>query len=87
MWPLLQLACVPTPKIRSDVWDCVESYAIPMFLARRLKITFTSNSKLKILLCDILILVLSSFKSLSLVASTRRAALNLTCLLEVSQQA
>ncbi len=46
MWPLLQLACVPTPKILSDIWDRVESYAIPMFLAHRLKITFTSNPKL-----------------------------------------
>jgi hypothetical protein len=42
----LQLACVPTPKICSDIWDRVESYAIPLFLARRLKITFTSNPKL-----------------------------------------
>ncbi len=40
-WP-----CVPTLKIRSDMWDRVESYAIHMFLAYRLKITFTSNLKL-----------------------------------------
>ncbi len=46
MWPLLQVACVPTPKIHLDIWDPVESYAIPMFLACRLKITFASNPKL-----------------------------------------
>ena len=40
-WP-----CVPTPNVRSDVWDLVESYAMHMFLARGLKITFTSNLKL-----------------------------------------
>ncbi len=40
-WP-----CVPTPNVHSDIWDCVESYAIHMFLARRQKITFTSNLKL-----------------------------------------
>jgi hypothetical protein len=56
-------------------------------IACRLKITFTSNPKLKILLCDMLIIVLSSFKLLSLVALTRCAALNLAYLLEVGQQA
>ncbi len=73
-------------KICSDVWDCVESYAIPMFLTCRQKIAFTSNPKL-IISVLILILLLSSFKSLSLVASTRHTALNLACLLEVGQQA
>jgi hypothetical protein len=77
---------VPTPKIRLDVWDCVESFGIPMFLACRLKITYTSNPKL-IISVLIPILLLPSFKLLSLVASTRHAALNLACLLEVSQQA
>ncbi len=57
-----------------------------MFLARGQKITFTSNPKL-IISVLILILLLPSFKSLSLVAWTRQAALNLACLLEVGQQA
>ncbi len=78
---------MPTPKIHLDTWDHVESYAIHMFLARRPKITFTSNLKLIISFLVLLILVLSLFKSLSLVASTRHAALNLACLLEVGQQA
>jgi hypothetical protein len=73
-------------KICSDIWDHVESYAIPMFLACGQKITFTSNPKL-IISVLILILLLPSSKSLSLVASTRHAALNLACLLEVGQQA
>jgi hypothetical protein len=81
-WP-----CVPTPKICSDVWDRVESYAIHMFLARRLKITFTSNLKLIISFLVLHIGLLSLFKSLILVASTRHAVLNLSCLLEVGQQA
>ncbi len=41
-WP-----CVPTPNVRSDIWARVESYAIHMFLACRVKITFTSNLKLE----------------------------------------
>ena len=57
-----------------------------MFLARGQKITFTSNPKL-IISVLILILLYPSFKSLSLVASTTHAALNLACLLEVGQQA
>jgi hypothetical protein len=79
--------CVPTPKICSDIWDCVESYAIHMFLARRLKITFASNLKLAISFLVLHIVLLSLFKSLILVASSRHAALNLACLLEVGQQA
>jgi hypothetical protein len=80
-WHVCQLQ-----KIRSDTWDCVESYVIPMFLARGQKITFTSKPKL-IISVLILILSLPSFKSLSLVVSTKHAALNLACLLEVGQQA
>jgi hypothetical protein len=80
-WHVCQLQ-----KIRSDIWDRVESYAIPMFLARGQKITFASNPKL-IISVLILILLLPSLKSLSLVAPTRHAALNLKCLLEVGQQA
>jgi hypothetical protein len=80
-WHVCQLQ-----KICLDIWDCVESYAIPMFLAHGQKITFTSNPKL-IISVLILILLLPSFKSLSFVASTRHAALNLACLLEVGQEA
>jgi hypothetical protein len=78
---------VPTPNVHLDVWDRVESYEIHMFLACRQKITFTSNLKLMISFLVLHIVLLSLFKLLSLVASTRHAALNLVCLLEVSQQA
>ena len=74
---------MPNPNVCSDVWDCVESYAICMLLARRLKIIPTSNLKLIISFLVLLILLLLLFKSLLLVASTRHAALNLACLLEV----
>ncbi len=80
-WHVCQLQ-----KICSDTWDCVKSYAIPMFLAPGQKITFTSNPKL-IISVLILILLLPSFKLLSPVASTMHAALNLAYLLEVGQQA
>jgi hypothetical protein len=70
----------------SDVWDRVETYRLAQLLPHRLKIISSANLKL-IISVLILILLLSSFKSLSLVASTRHAALNLGCLLEVGQQA
>jgi hypothetical protein len=44
--PLSGMGCVPTPNVHSDVWDHVESYAIHVRLACRLKITFTSSLKL-----------------------------------------
>ncbi len=53
----------------------------------RLKIISSANLKLIISFLVLLILVISLFKSLILVASTRHAALNLACLLEVGQQA
>ncbi len=37
---------VPTLNVHSDVWDRVESYRIYLFLACRLKITFTFSLKL-----------------------------------------
>ena len=58
-----------------------------MLLAPRLKTIPTTKLKLIIFFLVLFILVLSLFKSLSLVASTRHAALNLACLLEVGQQA
>ncbi len=42
----LSLPCVPMPNVLLDVWDCVESYAIHMILACRLRITFTPKTKL-----------------------------------------
>jgi hypothetical protein len=58
-----------------------------MFLASRLKITFTSKLKLVISFLVLHIILLSLFKSLILVASTRHTALNLAHILEVGQQA
>ncbi len=43
---LSDVGYVPTPNVHSDVWDCVEFYAICMLLACRLKITFTFSLKL-----------------------------------------
>ena len=87
MWFISGIGDVPTPNVSSDIWDGVESYGICMFLACRAKIIPTSNLKLIISFLVLLILVLLLFKSLSLVASTRHAALNLGCLFEVGQQA
>ncbi len=55
--PLSGVGYVPTPNVHSDVWDCVESYAIHMLLARRLMITFR--------------LSLNSFTSKSVPAGTK----------------
>jgi hypothetical protein len=68
------------------IWGST-SYVIHMFLTRRLKITFTSNLKLIISFLVFHIVLLSLFKSLILVASSRHTALNLACLLEVGRQA
>jgi hypothetical protein len=87
MRPLLQLAMCANSKDTLGIWDCVESYVIHMFLARRLEITFTSNLKLIISFLVLHIVLLSLFKLSILVASSRHAALNLACLLEVGQQA
>jgi hypothetical protein len=59
MWFLSGVGDVPTPNVRSDIWDHVESYAICMLLACRLKIIPTSNLKLIISFLVLLILVLS----------------------------
>jgi hypothetical protein len=40
IWLLSCVGHVPTPDARSDVWDGVETYAVHMLLACRLKITF-----------------------------------------------
>jgi hypothetical protein len=87
MWFLSGIGKVPTLNVRLDVWSHVESYTILMLLACRLNIIPTSNLKLVISFLVLHIVLLSLFKSLSLVASTRHAALNLACLLEVGQQA
>jgi hypothetical protein len=59
MWFLSGVGDVSTPIVRSNIWDCVESYAIRMLLACRLKIIPTSNLKLIISFLVLLILVLS----------------------------
>jgi hypothetical protein len=48
-WCWLTLSDVgetPTPIVRLEVWDRVESYAICMLLASRLKIILSTNLKL-----------------------------------------
>ncbi len=44
--PLSDVGETPTLNVHSDVWDCVESYAICMLLASRLKIILSTNLKL-----------------------------------------
>ena len=70
MWFLSGIGNVPTPNVRADIWDHVESYVICMLLACRLKIIPTSNLELIISLLVLLILVLLFFKLLSIVASS-----------------
>jgi hypothetical protein len=72
--------------VHSDVWDCVESYAICMLLACKLKITFTSNLKLVISFLVLLILVLLSFELLSIVASKQHAHLTLCAVLRLANR-
>ncbi len=43
---ILSWPCVPPPNVRSDIWDCVESCTLHMFLAHRLRIVFTPKVKL-----------------------------------------
>ena len=69
MWFLSRVGEMPTPNVHLDVWDLVEAYTILMLLVCRLKIIPTSNLKLIISFLVLLILVLSLFKLLSLVAS------------------
>jgi hypothetical protein len=68
---------VPNPNVWSNIWDRVESYAIHMFLACRLKITFTSNLKLIFSFLVLHIVLLLHYQSLSSVASKRHAQLTL----------
>jgi hypothetical protein len=75
MWFLFGVSDVPTPNVHADIWDHVESYAIHMLLAHRLKIIPKSNLKLIISFLVLHILLLSLFKLLSLVASTWHACL------------
>ncbi len=46
IWLLSCVGHVPMPDVRSDVCDCVETYAVHMPLACRLKITLKLNLKL-----------------------------------------
>jgi hypothetical protein len=68
---------VPTPNVRLDVWDHVESYMISMLLVCRLKIILSSNLKLIISFRVLPLVLLLSFKLLSFVASIRHAPLTL----------
>jgi hypothetical protein len=65
----------PTPNVRSDVWDCVESYTICMFLACRLMIISSPNLKLIISFLVLPLVLLRHYQSLSFVASTWHAQL------------
>ncbi len=69
-----------------DIWNCVESYAIWMLLACRLKIIPTSNLNLIISFLVLLILVLSFFKSLLVVASKQPTHLTLHTVLRLANR-
>jgi hypothetical protein len=86
MWFLSGIGDVPTPNVCLDVWDCVESYAICMLLAYRLKIIPTSKLKLINSLLVVLILVLSFFKLLSAVASKQHTHLTLRTVLRLANR-
>ncbi len=78
---------VPPQIFERSTWDCVRFYTIHTFLNPLIECPAKSFLKLIISFLVLHIVLLSLFKSLSLVASTRHAALNLLCLLEVGQQA
>ncbi len=86
MWFLSGVGHVPTPNVRLDIWDHVESYVICMLLTHMLKIAFTSNLNLIISFLVLLILVLSFFKIIHCCLEAARS-LNLAYCLEVGQQA
>jgi hypothetical protein len=77
---------VPTLNMRSDIWDCVEFYAICMLFACRLKIIPTSNLKLIISFLVLLILVLSFFKLISVVALKQHTHLTLHTVLRLANR-
>jgi hypothetical protein len=81
MWFLSGVGEVPTPNVRLDVWDGVESYTIHMLLACRLKIIPTSNLEL-IIFFLVLHIVLLSFIQVAITCCLNLArSLNLACLL------
>ncbi len=86
MWLLYGISNVPTLNVYADVWDCVESYTIHMLLAHRLKIIPKSNLKLIISFLVLHILLLSLFKSLSLVAATQHARLTSRIVLRLANR-
>ncbi len=77
---------VPSPNVRPDIWDCVESYAIHMLLTRRLKIIPTSNLKLIISFLVLHILLLPFIKLLSVVASKQYAHLTSRTVLRLANR-
>jgi hypothetical protein len=86
MWFLSGVGHVPTPNVCSDIWDWVESYVTCMLIARRLKITYTSNLKLIISFLVFLILVLLFVKSLSIVALKQHTHLTLRTVLRLANR-
>ncbi len=66
---------LPTPNVRSDVWDYVESYTICILLVCRLKIISSPNLKLMISFLVLPLVLLCQHKLLSCVASLRHAQL------------
>ncbi len=78
---------VPPQIFERSIWDHVGFYTIHTFLNPLVECSVKSFLKLIISFLVWHILLLSLFKSIILVASTRHAAFNLTCLLEVGQQA
>ena len=68
--PLSDVGKMPTPIVRSDVWDRVESYAMCMLLTSRLKIILSSNLKLILFLFGNTTSITLSYQLLSFVAST-----------------
>jgi hypothetical protein len=67
---------VPTPNVCADIWDPVESYAIHMFNACRLKITFTLY--LKLIISVLVLHIVYSFNSSCCHLLPQRGALLLT---------
>ncbi len=87
MWFLSGVSKVPTPNVRLDVWDCVESYMIRMLLGCRLKIIPTSNLKLIIFLFGITTSITVSLPVVIICGLNVACSISIACLLEVGHQA
>jgi hypothetical protein len=87
MWFLSGVGEVPTPNVRSYVWDRVESYTVCMLLTCRLKIITTCNRKLIISLFGITTSITMSLPVVIICALNLACSVNNLCLLEVGHQA